>query len=209
MPGTSAGTAILWIVMKNLKKYLQAAKTYIAERSDLFVGIGVVAGLVAIVGIIALVVQLSGPRIVYQPTKACELLTPARAQDLLGDKLFSVDSNNPTIKDDVATSKCAYTDQNPDQEQMRIAAVAVRSGINDDGDAKNRAEFAQAKNTIAAASDVKGIGESAFFNASNGQLNILTGHMWLITNYGLASSAGANTLEKATELAHKVLPNLK
>lgn len=193
--------------MKNLKKYLKAAKTYIAERSDLFVGIGVVAGLVAIVGIIALAVQLSGPQIVYQPAKACELLTPARAQDLLGDKVYSTDSNNPIIKDNVATSKCAYTDQSADQ--MRIAAVAVRSGINDEGDAKNRAEFAQAKKTITTASEVKGLGESAFFNASNGQLNILTGHMWLITNYGSASTAEANTLEKATELAHKVLPNLK
>lgn len=194
--------------MKDFKKYLQAAKTYIAERSDLFVGIGVVAGLVLIVGIIALVVQLSGPRIVYQPAKACELLTPARAQDLLGDKVFSVDSNNPTIADNVATSKCAYTDQNADPTQMRIAAVAVRSGINDEGDAKNKAEFAQAKRAVGTEGNVEKLGESAFFNASNGQLNILTGHMWLITNYGLAS-ATANTLENATELAHKVLPSLK
>lgn len=195
--------------MNNLKKTFQTTKTYIAERSDLFVGIGVVAGLVAIVGIIALAVQLSGPRIVYQPAKACELLSPAKAQDLLGDQVYSVDTNNPTIADNVATSKCAYTDRNQNTDLMKIAAVAVRSGINDEGDTKNKAEFAQAKRTVAGVQDVKNIGDSAFFNPSNGQLNILTGHMWLIANYGLASSAEANTLEKATELAHKVLPSLK
>lgn len=187
---------------------MQAAKTYVAERSDLFVGIGIVGGLVVIVGVIALVVQLSGPRIVYQPIKACDLLTPAKAQDLLGDKVISTDANQPVISGNVATSKCGYTDENPDQSQMRLAAIAVRSAINDEGNVQNKSDFAQAKKAVGAAGEVKNIGESAFFDAANGHLNVLTGHMWLIANYGYASTSG-NTLEKATELVHKVLPSLK
>jgi len=195
--------------MEKLKHSVQTTKNYVFERSELFVGIGVVGGLILIVGVIALAVHLSGPQIVYQPVKACDLLTPAKAQDLLGDRVISTDANKPVITDNVATSKCSYTDENPSEEQMRIAAVAVRSAINDEGDAKNKAEFAQAKKAAGTAGAVSGVGDSAFFNATNGQLNVLRGHAWLIANYGFASSPQANTLDDVTKLARDVLSNLK
>lgn len=191
--------------MNKVKKYVKSTKRYIADRSELFVGIGVVGGLFAVIGIIALAVHLSGPRIVYQPVGACDLLTPAKAQDLLGDKVINTNTNKPTIEENIATSKCGYTDENPLVDQMKIAAIAVRSAINDEGDAQNKTDFAKAKSQ-AGMEPVNGIGESAFFNVSSGHLNVLSGHVWLIANYGLASSASENTLEKATELAKKVLP---
>jgi len=184
------------------KQYLTNTKKYIAEQSELFVGIGVVAGLVIIIGIIMLVIHANGPHIVYQPTKACDLLTPTKAEDLLGDKVYSADANKPQITDNVATSKCSYTDENANG--MKIAAVAVRSAINDQGDTQNKSDFAT-KKKASGMQAVAGIGSSAFFDPATGQLNILSGHRWLIVNYGLASSPQSNSLQDDIDLAHKIM----
>jgi len=188
----------------NLKHNFQKAKDYIGQRSDTFVGLAVVAVIVIIIATISLIIQLSGPTIVYQPAKACEILTPAEAQNLLGEKVISTDSNEPKISGNIATSKCGYTDTNSNSDQMRIAAIAVRSGINDDGVQQNKKDFASSK-AQSTVEVVKGVGESAYFNKANGQLNILSGHNWIILNYGLASSPESNTVDKAIEFAHKIL----
>lgn len=185
-----------------VKHYIGETKKYIAERSELFVGIGVVGGLVLIIAVIVLVTQLNGPHVVYQPTKACDLLTPVKAEDLLGDKVYSTDTNEPKITGNVATSKCSYTDQNANG--MKIAAVAVRSGINDEGDAQNKADFAT-KAKMSNMQTVTNLGSSAFFDPATGQLNVLSGHRWLILNFGLADSPQGNNLEDDIALAHKVM----
>lgn len=191
--------------MKKLKSYLQTAKTYITERSELFVGIGVVAFLFGIVGVVVLVNHLSQPQVVYTPTRACDLLTPSEAQELLGEKINSVDKNKPEIKENVAVSKCSYTDLNTDLSQMIVAAVAVRSGINDEGTAQNKNEFTSAK-AAKTSEKVPEFGENAFFNTSNGQLNVLRDHDWIVVSYGVGANPEQNTIEKVSELTRKVLP---
>lgn len=188
--------------MEKFRQYLHTAKTYIAERSDLFVGIGVVAGLLAIVGIVVLVNELSGPQIVYQPVKACEAFTPAEAQSLLGEKINNTEKNEPQISGNFGVSKCGYSDLN--SQAMMVAAVTIRSGINDEGVAKNKSDFAQS-NAVNASEDVPGIGDSAFFNGKAGQLNVFKGKSWYIFSYGLGDSPEQNTLEKSLELARKVV----
>jgi hypothetical protein len=187
-----------------LKQYVHTTKRYIAERSELFVGVAIIAVLGAIVAVIVIAVQLSGPKIDYQPFKACDLLTPAEAHSLLGDKVISTDSNDPTIVGNMASSKCGYTDENSNQDEMMLAAVAVRSGINDTGVAQNKTDFTNAKTTSAGES-VTGIGDSAFFNKTNGQLNVLKGHQWYIISYGVGAAPEANTIDKALVLARKVV----
>ena len=197
------GNLLCYEQFMNLKKYIHTTKTYVAARSEQFIGIGVVAGLAAIVGIVVLIVQLGGPRIVYQPIKACDLLTPARAQSVLGEKINGVDSNEPKISGDIATSKCAYSDLNADV--MKVAAVAIRSGINDEGVAQNTSDFKTAK-AQAGNTTVTGFGDGAFFNPRSGQLNVLKDHKWIIVSYGLGSSPQTNSLEEVSALARKVLP---
>jgi hypothetical protein len=154
------------------------------------------------IAIIVLVIQLNGPRVVYQPVKACDLLTPVKAEDLLGNKVYSADSNEPKITGNVATSKCSYTDQHANG--MKIAAVAVRSAINDEGDAQNKTDFAT-KAKISSMQAVPNLGSSAFFDPATGQLHVLSGHRWLILNFGLADSPQGNSLEDDIALAHKVM----
>lgn len=57
---------------------MQKAKDYIAEKNEAVIGVIVVLVLVGIVVAIAAFVQSTGPKIVYKPAKACELLTQRR-----------------------------------------------------------------------------------------------------------------------------------
>lgn len=188
-----------------MNKQLKHIKTYVNDRSELFVGIAVVAVLVGIVIAVAIISHLNGPNIVYQPVKACDLFTPAEAQSLLGDKVISVDTKDPVISKTTATSKCSYTDGNPNgADSMLVAAVAIRSAINDEGISQNKADFTKAKSATGLTT-VSDVGESAFFNPSLGQLNVYDDKKWTIISYGLGSSPESNTIEKSKELAQKVL----
>lgn len=185
-----------------MNRYLQAVTTYVTTHRNEAVTTAVVA--VVFIFVVALFIYDSTPHYVYQPVKACDLLTPAEAQDMLGDKVLSTDANTPVVSDDTATSKCSYSDENPDKSKMMVAAVAVRSAIDDKGAQQNKVDFATAR----ANNDVeivKNVGDSAYFNKTSGQLNVLSGHMWLILNYGVGSTPQTNTVDKAVELAHKVL----
>jgi hypothetical protein len=185
-----------------MKNSIQAAKTYIMDHKR-ETAIGVVLTLI-IAGLISLFVYNTMPHVVYKPTNACDMLTPAKAQDLLGEKVISVDTKGATISGDIAISKCSYTDSNENKDLMIVAAVAVRSGINDVGVLKNKKDFAASKanDTV---EDIKNLGDSAYFNPLRGQLNILEGRRWIIVSYGLGTSPENNTIDKAVELANIVL----
>lgn len=187
-----------------MNQYIQKAKDYMAEKNEAAIGVVVVLILVGIVIAIAAFVQSAGPKIVYKPAKACELLTPAKAQDFLGNKVINVEKNEPVISGNTATSKCSYTDNNQDTNSMLVAAIAVRSGINDEGVLQNKTDFAKARaNSTSEA--VKDIGESAYFNQTSGQLNVLRDKNWFIFSYGIGSAPESNTLDKAIDFAHKIL----
>ncbi len=182
----------------------EPAETPTTHKKELVVGVAVVLVILAAIAAIALFVYNSGPKIVYQPVEACDLFTPAEARDLIGGQVIGANAKKPVISDNVATSKCSYTDDNIDGNKMIVAAVAVRSGINDKGVQQNKTEFSSgrpSKNT----EDVKGVGEKAYFNKELGQLNVLDGRKWIILSYGVGSTPQANTVEKAKQLAEKVL----
>ena len=90
-------------------------------------------------------------------------------------------------------------------DQMMVAAIIVRSGVNDDGVEQNKAQFAAGKPKKAGIESVKGVGDEAYYNSELGQLNVLRGRDWLILSYGLGSDPLANTLDDAKKLAHAVL----
>ncbi len=187
-----------------MKKYVDHVKQYVKANSDAVVGASVVAGLFAIVAIVALISHFSGPMIVYQPAKACEWFTVDEARSLLGEDVLNTESNKPVIDGDVAVSKCGYTDTNGNSDAMKVAAVAIRSGINDAGQAKNETDFAAAKSSNIV-DDITGIGDAAYFNKTSGQLNVLNDKKWIIINYGFGATPEANTAEDAIIVAKKVL----
>lgn len=188
-----------------MKQYIESAKTYITDHQKQFAtGARIFAGVVVLGFLIALIIYDRTPHYTYQPVKACDLFTPTEATDLLGDKVNSVDKNKPTVSGNVATSKCGYTDLNPDTDNMMFAAVAVQSAVNDEGVAQNKTDFATAKSNNDVET-VQGFGQNAYFNKTNGQLNILDGQKWIIVSYGVSSAPNSTTVDKLTEVAHKIL----
>ncbi len=193
--------------MEKIKQYLQQIKVYVTSASgkELLIGIGVIIAVIGLIVAVIVFIQNAGPKIDYQPSVACQLLTKDEASEMLGDRVIDQNKANPTLQDNVATSKCSYTDTNTEQDKMLVAAVAVRSGVTDQGVEKNKREFAAAKRNDGM-QPVDEIGEEAFFNPELGQLNIRHGRDWIIVSYGTGANQGANTLENDIELAQKILP---
>lgn len=173
------------------------------SKKELIIGITIVALSIAAIAGIAFWIYSLTPRIVYQPADACELLTNKEASELLGKNTLRSKHTEPTQSKNTATSQCGYTDGKPEMNDMVVAAVVVRSGINDAGVQQNKTEFVAGK--PGSATPVKDLGDNAYYNQNIGQLNVLNGRDWLILSYGVGSMPETNTLEKAVTLARKVL----
>lgn len=188
-----------------MKHYFQTTKTYLTtHKKESIIGAAIIAVFALLVALF--IYNLPPPTVVYQPADACKLFTPAEAQDLLGDKVISLNTDTPILSGNVATSKCSYTDTNPDSQAMLVAAVAIRSGVNNKGVQQNKAEFASNKSRKDVTA-IQSLGDSAYFNPQLGQLNILDGRNWVIISYGAGAAPTSNTIEDTLTLAHLVLPN--
>jgi len=186
----------------------QSEVTEVAEsksyKKELIIGAAVVVGSLAVIGVIALAIYSSIPKVVYQPATACALFTQAEAQELLGDSTFNTNSDAPVISKNFGSSKCGYADGNPDKEKVVVAAINIRSGINDNGVQQNKSDFTNGMPTQGV-EEVKDLGDKAYFNFSVGQLNVLNGRDWIIFSYGVGSTPQENTVENAVMLAKKVV----
>jgi len=188
-----------------MKKYLTTAKTYVSDHKKQFKLGGFIAlGLAIISAIIVLVIYNTTPHVVYQPPNACNLFTNKEAIEVLGGEVISLGTALPVVSGDAAISKCSYTDKNNDANAMLVAAVAIRSGINDKGVAQNRAQFI-ASQSLTSTEVVKDLGDNAYFNSNLGQLDVYQGREWFIISVGVGAAPATNTLEDAIKLAHMVI----
>lgn len=189
-----------------MKKYFYRVKEYILEHKKEFtIGTTVVVIIAFILfGLALYSYNTAQPKIIYEPARACDLLTLDEAKSLLGDQTINGVATNPVQAGNLTISKCGYSDGLPDTENAVVAAVVVRSGINDAGIEQNKTDFATGK-PATGVQDVKGVGDDAYFNAATGQLNILKESTWVIVSYGAGSSPADNSVDKDIELAKKVL----
>lgn len=188
-----------------MRDSIKTFTAYVAEHKQSFsTGAIAVIGLAVIVGLF-IYNQPHHPEITYQPSKACDLLTPAKAMDALGDKVISTEANNPVVSGDTATSKCGYTDENADKNAMAEITLAVRSAINDAGIAQNKSDFLAAKKTVTHVQVVNGLGEQAYFNEDTGLLYALKGKLSIILSYGTGQTPDSKPATDVVELAHKII----
>jgi len=173
-------------------------------KKELIIGAVVVFAVIAIIAAIVFAIANSGPKVDYPPTVACDTLTSLEAQELLGNSAFNSADDPAVISGDLATSRCGYTDGTNNTETMIVAAVILRAGINDKGVEQNKTEFAQGTPTQGV-EVVKDLGDSAYYNQLNGQLNVLKDKNWYIFSYGVGSTPEANIVEDTVKLAEKVL----
>lgn len=190
---------------KVMTSRFEKVKSYLDERQDTITTTAIIIVLIFLAcSVVFFFVQSSKPNIVYQPTKACDVLTAGKAKDLLGSAALATANEAPVVGRETAVSKCGYTDGNPNMDMAIVAAVIVRSSINDLGDAKNKSEFATGA-VAQGMQSVNDLGEKAYFNPQKGQLNILKKHDWVVLSYGVGANPEANTLQKSVEIARKLL----
>ena len=189
-----------------MKHNFEIARTFLKAHGKEIAITGAVA--LGVAGLIVLIIVLfirSGPaEIVYQPIAACEALTLEEATDLMGDKTVKSGAKDPVLSGHLVTSQCGYADGTADVNDIKVAAVTIRSGIDDEGVAQNKSEFAAGTPT-SGIETVKDIGDAAYFNFLTGQLNVLNGNHWILLSYGVGTSPEENTVENALELARKIV----
>jgi hypothetical protein len=190
-----------------MKNYFVTAKTYMVDhKKDFTIGTSI---FIVVALVIALIIFIANnvdhpATIVYQPAKACELFTAAEAQELLGDKAINSGTSDLILSGNTTTSKCGYADGNPNMNSAVVAAIIVRSGINDAGVTQNKTEFVNGTPTQNVET-VNNLGDKAYFNQKLGQLNVLDGRDWIIFSYGVGADPTGNTLSDAIKLAHIVI----
>lgn len=165
--------------------------------------IAIILGCALLLGIPAAVQFLKRPNIVYQPVDACNMLTETVAKSELGEQVINRRSA-PEINTDtsVATSKCSYSDLN--KNNMSVVALAVQTGINDEGIEKMKDDF-KAKQEANQTSEVEGIGKAAYFTPVNGQLNVIDDHHWYIFSLSTGDDITNTPKDRAIKFAKSLL----
>jgi hypothetical protein len=188
-----------------MKETLEKAKEYVLDHKKEFrIGVIVVVAIaVIILGLALYSYNTRQPKIVYEPANACDLLTMDEAKSLLGDSTINGIKQTPIQRGDTTTSQCGYSDGLVDTSHAVVAAVNIRSAINEGGVKLNKAQFEAGKPT--GAQDITGIGDEAYFNSGLGQLNILKDTTWIIVSYGSGANPQGNTLADDEKLAKLVL----
>jgi hypothetical protein len=189
-----------------MEELFQKAKSFVRDHKKQF-SIGVPIVVVILVSLLIWSLYAYNhqqPKIVYEPANACDLMTMAEAKTLLGDKTINGVNITPEQQGDITISKCSYSDGLPDVSNAVVAAIIVRSGINDPGIALNKAQFISGKPS-SHVQDVSGLGDIAYFNQINGQLNVLKDSTWIVVSYGSGSDSTTNTVDNDTKLAKLAL----
>lgn len=188
---------------EHIQKAKEITKTCIdyvlANRQKFIVGALLVALLILTV---SLFVYNNRSKITYQPPRACDLFSVEESHELLGEDVINK-VDDPVVSGNTSTTRCSYTDRNEIADKMKIAAVAIRSGVNDEGVHEvNEAYYA--KKPTENIESVKGLGDDAYFYAPLGQLNVLKGRDWYIFSSG-TQQVQMNSLSDAMLLAGLVI----
>ena len=137
------------------------------------------------------------------PNKACQIFTLADAKTLLGDSVKGGSSIAPQSSADLNISTCTYnlgsgTDR-------KAASLLARVPKTPRGETSNSNEFGPFRPSTV--QDVPGYGDSAYWDAEHGQLNILKNNTWYILSYGTAAPAG-RSLDQTRQLADLLINKL-
>lgn len=136
---------------------------------------------------------------------ACSIFTLADAKLLLGTDAKGGENGVSTSSEDLSVSTCTYTDSDTPASTSQSATLLVRAPKTEKGITSNHNEFGPLKPT--GVQDVPGYGDSAYWDAEHGQLNILKNNNWYILSNGPVTP-GDRTLDQTTKLADILISKL-
>lgn len=132
---------------------------------------------------------------------ACTLLTQADADAVLGSGATKGEKTKDTSTDDINVSTCTYTQAS----NFKAATILARSAKTSAGTDSNKAMFSS--QLPASIQKIDGIGDSAYWDPTYGQLNILKNNNWYIVSVGGLKPTD-KTLSETRVLADRVLSRM-
>lgn len=185
-----------------MQKYLTQIREYVATHKSQVIQ-GTFFGVV-VVFLVTLFVYDNTPHYTYQPTNACDILTPEIAMDVLGDKVTNIENKKLVADKDTMISSCNYADDNKNDEAKKLITMSVRSAVRDAGLLQNTTDFAAYRNNNEV-EKVEGLGQEAYYVTANSQLNVLDGRRWVKISIVHGSQNESVPLSETVKLAKKVL----
>lgn len=135
----------------------------------------------------------------YAIHEACDILTPELAKKIIGNDASA--KARDTSSDAIVVSNCTYFS---DANQLSVGLLA-RSARDKTGANTNQSQFASKKPIDA--QNIVGYGDSAFWLARYGQLNILKGNTWYILSTGPVA-VQKHTLDQTKQFADQIIDKL-
>jgi hypothetical protein len=139
-----------------------------------------------------------------QSKKACDVLTDAVANKVLGKAAPPTGPLPSNSNDSVTVTTCSRTNDVDSISKAESATILLRVAKNETGAHSNELVFASLPD---GAEEVSGYGEKAFWNPAVGQLNILNNGNWYILSVGPIDPR-KHTLEEAKTLAEAIKDQL-
>jgi hypothetical protein len=138
----------------------------------------------------------------YKEYKACDILTPAIAQQIAGADA----TTNQTLTPEVSTSSVGVTNCDYYSSTTKNSvSLLSRSALDKAGADTNNLQFGSGLPD--GAQKVSGYGDSAYWSPSYGQFNILKHNNWYILQAGGLIPAN-RTLDQAKQYANLIIPSL-
>lgn len=137
--------------------------------------------------------------------QACSIFTLADAKQLLGDTAKGGENPISNSSGDLVVTTCTYTQDegnNAPVSSRKSATLLVRAPKTSAGAASNQRQFGPLRPDTA--QDVVGYGDSAYWDADHGQLNILKHDSWYILSYGPVTPTD-RTLDETKNLADTLI----
>ena len=137
---------------------------------------------------------------------ACDVLTEDVAKAILGDDVTQPDGSIGDIStSDIAVTNCNFTTKITSTDTSSLpkasgVSVLARVAKTQAGATDNKTQFNSRPDGV---EDVAGLGDSAFYNPSFRQLNILKGNNWYIVTHYIDTITNAN-LDSDKKLAEKI-----
>ncbi len=151
-------------------------------------------------------------QVTYENKDACTIFTLDDAKKVLGDSAKAGTGTPGATSNDISVSTCSYlVDTNTpgsapvSVKNIHSASILVRAPKSATGTTSNKQVFTALP---AGAQSVSGYGDSAFWNPTLGQLNVLKGNVWVILSSGVSSPPSGRTLDDAKKLADIIIPKL-
>jgi hypothetical protein len=140
----------------------------------------------------------------YKSVSACEMLTMSDAEAVIGSA-EAAETNNQVgqmMTGGIQLSNCGYAHGTENVNDILSVNLLVHAATNHTGAATNQNEFTVLKATGAKA--VPGYGDAAYWDATQGQLHILSGDIWYSIGNSRGQRPGTGTLAISTAVAKRI-----